>query len=88
METRIAVISIIVEKPDATGALNELLHHYGQYIIGRMGIPYRHRGINIISVAMEAPQDAISALSGKLGRMDGVAAKAAFSNYIFTEDTP
>jgi putative iron-only hydrogenase system regulator len=88
METRIAVISIIVEKPDATAALNELLHQYGQYIIGRMGIPYRHRGINIISVAMEAPQDAISALSGKLGRMDGVSAKAAFSNYIFTEDTP
>ena len=88
METRIAVISIIVEKPDATAALNELLHQYGQYIIGRMGIPYRPRGINIISVAMEAPQDAISALSGKLGRMDGVSAKAAFSNYIFTEDTP
>ena len=88
METRVAVISIIVEKPDATVALNELLHQYGQYIIGRMGIPYRHRGINIISVAMEAPQDAISALSGKLGRMDGVSAKAAFSNYIFTEDTP
>ena len=88
METSIAVISIIVEKPDATAALNELLHQYGQYIIGRMGIPYRHRGINIISVAMEAPQDAISALSGKLGRMDGVSAKAAFSNYIFTEDTP
>ena len=88
METRIAVISIIVEKPDATAALNELLHQYGQYIIGRMGIPYRQRGINIISVAMEAPQDAISALSGKLGRMDGVSSKAAYSNYIFPEDTP
>ena len=88
METRIAVISIIVEKPDATAALNELLHQYGQYIIGRMGIPYRHRGINIISVAMEAPQDAISALSGKLGRMDGVSSKAAYSNYMFPEDTP
>lgn len=88
METRIAVISIIVEKPDASAALNELLHQYSQYIIGRMGIPYRHRGVNIISVAMEAPQDAISALSGKLGRMDGVSAKAAYSGYIFTEDTP
>lgn len=88
METRIAVISIIVEKPDASTALNELLHQYSQYIIGRMGIPYRHRGVNIISVAMEAPQDAISALSGKLGRMDGVSAKAAYSGYIFTEDTP
>ena len=88
METRIAVISIIVEKPEATAALNELLHQYSRYVIGRMGIPYRQRGINIISVAVEAPQDAISALSGKLGRMDGVSAKAAYSNYIFTEDAP
>lgn len=88
METRIAVISIIVEKPEAAAALNELLHQYSQYIIGRMGIPYRQRGISIISVAVEAPQDAISALSGKLGRMDGVSAKAAYSNYIFTESAP
>ena len=87
METRIALISIIVEKPEATAALNDVLHQYGQYVIGRMGIPYRHRGISIISVAVEAPQDVISALSGKLGRMDGVSAKAAYSNYIFTEDT-
>lgn len=88
METRIAVISIIVEKPEATAALNELLHQYSRYVIGRMGIPYRQRGISIISVAVEAPQDTISALSGKLGRMEGVSAKAAYSNYIFTEDTP
>ena len=88
METRIAVISIIVEKPEAAAALNDLLHQYSQYIIGRMGIPYRQRGISIISVAVEAPQDAISALSGKLGRMDGVSAKAAYSNYIFTGETP
>lgn len=88
METRIAVISIIVEKPEAAAALNELLHQYSRYVIGRMGIPYRQRGISIISVAVEAPQDAISALSGKLGRMDGVSAKAAYSNYIFTEDAP
>lgn len=88
METRIAVISIIVEKPEAAAALNELLHQYSQYIIGRMGIPYRQRGISIISVAVEAPQDAISALSGKLGRMDGVSAKAAYSGYIFTGETP
>ena len=86
METRIALISIIVEKPEATAALNDILHQYGQYIIGRMGIPYRHRGSSIISVAAEAPQDVISALSGKLGRMDGVSAKAAYSNYIFTEE--
>lgn len=88
METRIAVISIIVEKPEAAAALNELLHQYSRYVIGRMGIPYRQRGISIISVAVEAPQNAISALSGKLGRMDGVSAKAAYSNYIFTEDAP
>ena len=86
MQTRIAVISIIVEKPEAVVALNELLHQYSQYVIGRMGIPYRHRGISIISVAVEAPQDAISALSGKLGRMEGVSAKATYSNYIFEED--
>lgn len=84
METRIAVISIIVEAPEATAALNDILHQYSQYIIGRMGIPYRQRGISIISVAVEAPQDAISALSGKLGRLEGVAAKTAYSNYTFT----
>lgn len=87
METRIAVISIIVEKPDAVVALNDLLHQYSQYVIGRMGIPYRHRGISIISLAVEAPQDAIATLSGKLGRMDGVSAKATYSKYIYKEDT-
>lgn len=86
MQTRIAVISIIVEKQEAVVALNDLLHQYSQYVIGRMGIPYRYRGISIISVAVEAPQDAISALSGKLGRMEGVSAKATYSNYIFEED--
>lgn len=86
MEKRIAVISIIVEKTDSTVALNDILHQYGGYIIGRMGIPYRQRGVSIISVAVEAPQDVISALSGKLGRLDGVTAKAAYSNCIFTED--
>ena len=88
METRIALISIIVENPASVAPLNELLHQYGQYIIGRMGIPYRQRSISIISVAVEAPQTVISALSGKLGRMDGVSAKAAYSNYVFTEETP
>lgn len=86
METRIAVISIIVEKPEAAAGVNDVLHQYSAYIIGRMGIPYRQRRVSIISVAIEAPQDVISALSGKLGRMDGVSAKAAYSNYIFTED--
>ena len=86
METRIALISIIVENPASVAPLNELLHQYGQYIIGRMGIPYRQRSISIISVAVEATQTVISALSGKLGRMDGVSAKAAYSNYVFTEE--
>ena len=88
METRIALISIIVENPASVAPLNELLHQYGQYIIGRMGIPYRQRSISVISVAVEAPQTVISALSGKLGRMDGVSAKAAYSNYVYTEEAP
>ena len=79
METRVAVISIIIENPESVQTLNELLLQYSPYIIGRMGIPYRARGINIISVAMDAPQDQISALSGKIGRLSGVSAKAAYS---------
>ena len=79
METRVAVISIIIENPESVQTLNELLHQYSPYIIGRMGIPYRARGINMISVAMDAPQDQISALSGKIGRLSGVSAKAAYS---------
>ncbi len=79
METRVAVMSIIVEAPDAAEPLNAILHDYGQYIIGRMGIPYRERGVNIISVAIDAPQDTISALSGKLGKLPGVGVKTAFS---------
>ncbi|NLL80614.1 MAG: iron-only hydrogenase system regulator, partial [Clostridiales bacterium] len=65
METRIALIGIIVEKEDSIEQLNKLLHDYGSYIVGRMGIPYRKREINIISVAIDAPQDIINALSGK-----------------------
>jgi putative iron-only hydrogenase system regulator len=79
METRVAVISIIIENPDSVQAMNELLHQYSSYVIGRMGIPYRAKGINIISVAVDAPQDQISALSGKIGRLPGVSAKAAYS---------
>lgn len=79
METRVAVISIIIENPESVQAMNELLHQYSAYIIGRMGIPYRARGINIISVAIDAPQDQISTLSGKIGRLPGVSAKAAYS---------
>ena len=82
METRVAVISIIVENTDAVEPLNGLLHTYGEYIIGRMGLPYREKGISIISVAIDAPGDVISALSGKIGRLKGVSAKTAYSNVI------
>jgi putative iron-only hydrogenase system regulator len=80
METRVAVISIIIENPESVQPMNEILHHYGDYIIGRMGIPYRAKGINIISIAIDAPQDVISALSGKIGKLKGVSSKAAYSN--------
>ena len=80
METRIAVISIIVENTDSVEKLNAILHEYGQYMVGRFGLPYRQRGINIICVVMEAPQDKISAMSGKIGRLNGVTAKATYSN--------
>lgn len=79
METRVAVISIIVEKPDSVERLNSVLHDYGEYIIGRMGIPYRKKGISIISVAIDAPSDTINALTGALGRIPGVSSKAAYS---------
>lgn len=77
--TRIAVIAIIVEDTEDISTLNELLHEHNQYIIGRMGIPYHARGINIISVAMDAPETAISQLSGKIGRLSGITTKVAYS---------
>lgn len=77
METRVAVMSIIVENGDAVEKLNALLHEYGEYIIGRMGLPYRKRNINIISVALDAPQDTISALAGKIGALNGISVKTA-----------
>ena len=80
MDTRIALIGIIVEKEDCVEQLNKLLHEHAEYIIGRMGIPYRKKGINIISVAVDAPQDVINALSGKIGRLDGISAKTVYSN--------
>ena len=86
METRVAVIGIIVEDPESINELNRLLHDYSDYIIGRMGIPYREKGINIISIAVDAPQDVISALSGKIGRINGITAKAAYSNYTSKEN--
>ena len=82
IETRVAVISIIVENEDAAQKINEILHEYRGYVIGRMGIPYRTKGINIISVAVDAPQEKISALSGRIGRLPGTSAKTAYSNVI------
>lgn len=79
MEQRIAVIGIVVENEDSVEQLNEILHNYRQYIIGRMGIPYRQKGLSIISIAVDAPQDAISALSGKVGKLPGVSSKTAYA---------
>lgn len=82
MDTRVAVISIIVENEKVIPELNHLLHEASSYIIGRMGIPYREKGISIISIAIDAPQDVISALSGKIGCLKGVSTKTAYSNII------
>ena len=80
METRVAVMGIIVEEQDSVETLNALLHEYGDHIVGRMGIPYRERGINVISIIIDAPQDLISTLSGKIGNLSGVSVKTAYSN--------
>ena len=82
MGTRVAVIGIIIESSASVDQLNDILHEYGQYIIGRMGIPYRAKGINIISIAIDASQDVISALAGKIGFLPGVSAKTAYSNFV------
>ena len=79
METRVALIGIVVENPDSVEQLNMLLHQYREYIIGRMGIPYQKKSVSIISVAIDAPTDTISALSGKLGRLPGVSSKTVYS---------
>ena len=77
---RVALIGIVIENLDSTAKLNEILHDYGDYLIGRMGIPYRKKNISVISVAIDAPQDIINALSGKLGELDGVSIKTIYSN--------
>ena len=82
MDARVAVMSIIVENAEAVERINALLHEYGDYVIGRMGIPYRKRKISIISVALDAPQNVISALSGKIGGIEGVSVKTAYSGVI------
>ena len=81
MQTRVAVMSILLEDAAFAEEVNGILHQYGRYIIGRMGIPYRQKGIHIISVALDAPQDTISAMAGKLGRIRGVNIKTAYSNF-------
>lgn len=85
METRVAVIGIIVEDANSVESLNKILHEYGEFIVGRMGIPYKAKKINIISIAVDAPQDMISTISGKIGNLKGVSAKAAYSNVISHE---
>lgn len=85
MESRVAVMAIIVEDTGSVGKLNELLSESGDFIIGRMGIPYRAKGINVISIALDAPQDDISTLAGKIGALPGVSVKTAFSNVVTQE---
>ena len=82
MASRVAVISIILKNSESVEELNSIVHEYADYIIGRMGIPYKEKKISIISLAIDAPQDVISALSGKLGRIRGVSAKTAYSSVI------
>ncbi len=82
MESRVAIMGIIVEDPTSVEKMNELLHEYGRYIIGRMGIPYREKNVNIISVAVDAPQNEISTLSGKIGKLPGISVKTAYSKVI------
>ena len=79
METRVALIGIMVENAESVEKLNDLLHQYRSYIIGRMGVPYREKGLSIISVVLDAPMDKISSLSGKLGMLDGVSTKTIYS---------
>ena len=81
METRVAVIGIIVKNKESIEKLNITLSEYGEYIIGRMGVPYHKKEVNVISIAIDAPQDVINALSGKIGRLDGIYAKTAYSDF-------
>ncbi len=78
-QTRVAILAIVVENPAQVEPLNQILHQYRQHIIGRMGIPYEKKEISLISIAVDAPADIISALSGKIGMLDGVTAKAVYS---------
>ena len=79
MDTRVAVISIIVSRADQVDVLNDLLHEYSEYILGRMGVPYREKKLNIISIAIDAPMDKINSLTGALGRLEGISAKVTYA---------
>ena len=79
-DNRVALIGIMVENPDSIETMNRILHEYGQYIIGRMGLPYRERGLSIISIVLDAPMNQISSLSGKLGMLDGISTKTIYQN--------
>lgn len=79
MENRVALIGIVVENFDEVSSLNQILHEYADYIIGRMGIPYKKRDVSIISVAIDAPGDIINALSGKIGKLSGVTSKTVYA---------
>ncbi len=81
MEHRVAIIGIFIEQPQAAAAVNELLHEYAEYIVGRMGLPYRDRGVHIISIIVDAAADQINTLAGRLGRIPGIAAKAMQSKF-------
>lgn len=82
MDTKLAVVAIVVEEPESVGELNDLLHRFSKYIIGRMGVPYQKRNISLISVAVDAPVDEINNLSGKLGKIKGVTSKVAYSKAV------
>ena len=86
METRVTVMSIIVENPEVVEKLNSILHAYGDYIIGRMGLPYRKRKVSIIALALDAPQNTISSLAGKVGSLPGISVKTAYSSVMGCEE--
>lgn len=88
METRVAILGIIVENLDSVELVNRILHEFGNYIIGRMGIPYREKKIHIVSIAVDAPQDTISAMAGKIGRLPGISVKTVYSNVTAASGTP
>ena len=86
METRVAAVSIILENSNSVEEVNKLISDCSDYVVGRMGIPYKKRGLSIISVVLDSPQDVISTFSGRLGKLDGVSTKTAYSKYVFGDD--